>query len=265
MKYNIIASIFVFLFLNACNPDFNTNQKDIKHKSKELKSNKKKLKPKTAAILNQEKKPNQEEGPNERTKNTLLYDLINLIETANLDREKYVKKMEEEPSDQYGMLVFKQLGWGSSPGEMVSDNSERSIRYRRRVYDILSTIDTNKLKAFSKMIILSGQIQGLLNILNLFGGTLDDVIIRLSSKKDTLYTLATSSLEKLKNSFEKLLSIKKIVSKMLHQLLLDYQNNKSLIKTNRINLESHANTLVNQIVEKNKEAEKLKNNIFSIH
>ncbi|WP_363325307.1 hypothetical protein QIA31_04835 [Borreliella turdi] len=33
MKYNIIASIFVFLFLIACNPDFNTNQKYVKHQS----------------------------------------------------------------------------------------------------------------------------------------------------------------------------------------------------------------------------------------
>ncbi|WP_420807322.1 hypothetical protein [Borreliella mayonii] len=42
MKYNIIASLFVFLFL-ACNPDFNTNQKNMKCQSskKGLKSNKK--------------------------------------------------------------------------------------------------------------------------------------------------------------------------------------------------------------------------------
>ncbi|WP_235633194.1 hypothetical protein [Borreliella mayonii] len=31
MKYNIIVGIFVFLFLTACNPDFNTNQKDVKY------------------------------------------------------------------------------------------------------------------------------------------------------------------------------------------------------------------------------------------
>ncbi|ACN92253.1 hypothetical protein [Borreliella burgdorferi] len=45
MKYNIIVSLFVFLFL-ACNPDFNTNQKDMKYQSskKGLKSNKKRLK-----------------------------------------------------------------------------------------------------------------------------------------------------------------------------------------------------------------------------
>ncbi|ACN93375.1 conserved hypothetical protein (plasmid) [Borreliella finlandensis] len=31
MKYNIIASLFIFPFLNACNPDFNTNQKDMRY------------------------------------------------------------------------------------------------------------------------------------------------------------------------------------------------------------------------------------------
>ncbi|WP_158512878.1 hypothetical protein [Borreliella mayonii] len=31
MKYKIIAGLFVFLLLNACNPDFNTNQKDMKY------------------------------------------------------------------------------------------------------------------------------------------------------------------------------------------------------------------------------------------
>ncbi|WKD01204.1 hypothetical protein QIA01_04395 (plasmid) [Borreliella americana] len=46
MKYNTIASLFVFLFLNACNPDFNTNQKDIRYQSnkKEPKFNKKRFK-----------------------------------------------------------------------------------------------------------------------------------------------------------------------------------------------------------------------------
>lgn len=47
MKYSIIVSIFVFLVL-ACNPDFNTNQKDMKYHSnkKRIKSNKKGLSPK---------------------------------------------------------------------------------------------------------------------------------------------------------------------------------------------------------------------------
>ncbi|AEW69294.1 Hypothetical protein KK9_1088 (plasmid) [Borreliella garinii BgVir] len=48
--------MLVFLFLTACNPDFNTNQKDVKHQSskKRLKSNQKGLKSKTEVTQNQE-------------------------------------------------------------------------------------------------------------------------------------------------------------------------------------------------------------------
>ncbi len=75
--------MFVFLFL-ACNPDFNTNQKDVKYQSskKRLKSNKKGFKPKTEVTQNQEL------DPNERIKNTLLDDLKNIKEKANEDRKK---------------------------------------------------------------------------------------------------------------------------------------------------------------------------------
>ncbi|WP_235633201.1 hypothetical protein [Borreliella mayonii] len=45
MKYNIIASLFVFLFL-ACNPDFNINQKDTK-----------------SPFSNKEENPNQRKKP----------------------------------------------------------------------------------------------------------------------------------------------------------------------------------------------------------
>ncbi|WP_215536633.1 P52 family lipoprotein [Borreliella bavariensis] len=49
MKYNIIASVVVFLFLTACNPDFNTHQKDVKYQS-----NKKRLNTNQEANTNQE-------------------------------------------------------------------------------------------------------------------------------------------------------------------------------------------------------------------
>ncbi len=96
MKYNIIVSMFVFLFLTACNPDFNTNQKDVKHQSsrkrvksnqKRLKSNQKGLKPKTEVDQNQEANQNQEADQNKITKNTLLDNLRNLIEKVNKDRK----------------------------------------------------------------------------------------------------------------------------------------------------------------------------------
>ncbi|ACN52793.1 virulence associated lipoprotein [Borreliella valaisiana] len=280
MKYNIIASIFVFLFLNACNPDLSTNQKDVKSyyskkgvksNKKRLKSNKKILKPKAEANQNQEAKPtqkvdqNQEEDPDKRIKNTLLDDLRNLIETANADREKSIQKAKEEPVDQYGIAAFKELGWSSPGGEKIADNSERSKRYRKRIYATLNDIDISELKTLSEIIMLSGQTQGLFNTLSTFGETLDDVIVHLYPKKDTLDKLKISDLEKLKNSFKELLSIKAIISETLNKLLLDYQNDENSIKTDNTKLESHVTTLYNQILEKNKETKKLKSDIFSIH
>ncbi len=80
---------------------------------KELKSNKEGLKTKTTVTPNQETNPNQEANPNQETnpnqeanpnqektsnkriKNTPLDDLRNLIETANIDRQKYVKNWKK--------------------------------------------------------------------------------------------------------------------------------------------------------------------------
>ncbi|WP_373584922.1 hypothetical protein [Borreliella afzelii] len=96
MKYYIITSIFIFLFLNACSLDFDTKHKDIKSPS------------------NKELKLGIEEDLNKEIKNKLLNDLKNLIETANAHKEKYIKIMEKELSNQYGMN-FTKLGWG--PGQ----------------------------------------------------------------------------------------------------------------------------------------------------
>lgn len=46
MKYNIIVSMFAFLFLTACNPYFNTNHKDVRYQF-----NKKRLSPNQEANL----------------------------------------------------------------------------------------------------------------------------------------------------------------------------------------------------------------------
>lgn len=246
--------MFVFLFLIACNPDFNTNQKDIKsHSSKKrLKSNKQTLKPKKEVTQNQ------------RMKKMLLDDLKNLIETASADREKYVKKLEEEPANQYGILAFKELFWPTSPNEDIADNTERSKKYRKYVYCTLNTIDTNKLKELSEIILLSAQTGAPFNIFKELGNTINDVIVGLYSKKDTLNKLEILDLENLKNSFEKLLSTKTIVSEMLSQLLLDYQNDKNLIKRNNTNIKFHVHTLLKQIVKKSEETEKPKSEIISI-
>ncbi|WP_418905274.1 virulence associated lipoprotein (plasmid) [Borreliella finlandensis] len=259
MKYNIITGLFVFLFL-ACNPDFNTTQKDIRYQSskKGLKSNTKGFNP------NQKIKSNQKEDHDKKTKNTLLNDLINLIEKAHADNEKYREKLEKEPKEQYGISAFTILGWADLQGEKVSADTERSKRYRKHVYSILNTILDNELKNFSKIIKSVDQIQFTFNTLRTLGDTLEKTIISLYSKKDNLKELEISNLESLKNLFEKLLSTTLIVSKMMHELLLDYQNDTNNIKTDINKLKSHTDKIFYHLIEKSKNTEEFKNNIFSI-
>ncbi|WP_327785839.1 CRASP family complement regulator-acquiring lipoprotein [Borreliella garinii] len=76
------------------------------------------------------------------------------------------------------------------------------------------------------------------------------MIVSLYSKKDTLNKLEILELENLKNSFEKLLSIRTVVSEMINQLLLDYKSNKNSIKTNNIELEFHVYARLKQIIKK---------------
>ncbi|WP_324280926.1 CRASP family complement regulator-acquiring lipoprotein (plasmid) [Borreliella garinii] len=142
--------------------------------------------------------------------------------------------MEEEPSDQYGMLaVFGGMYWAESPRELISDtSSERSIRYRRHVYSVLlNAIETNELNKFSEIRILSIKVLEIFSLLNLFGSTLDDVVVHLYSKKDILDKL-------------------------------DYQNNENSIKTDNTKLGSYVVALSNQIQEKYNEAERLKSEII---
>lgn len=122
----------------------------------------------------------------------------------------------------------------------------------------------NKLKELSEIILLSDQTGALFNIFKELGNTIDDVIVGLYSKKDTLNKLEILDLENLKNSFEKLLSTKTIVSEMLSQLLLDYLNDKNLIKRDNTNLKFHVHILLKQIVKKSEETEKPKSEIISI-
>ncbi|WNY67274.1 virulence associated lipoprotein [Borreliella lusitaniae] len=315
MKYSIIVSIFVFLFLNACNPDVNTNQKNIKHQSskKRTKDNKKRLTskaevkpnqevtpkaeikpnqkanpskeetnlpkeetnlPKEETNLNQEETtppkeevtlykakatPTQEEDGNKKTKNISLDDLI---KKANAEREKYIKRIDEEPEDQYGMWIFKELSWMGEKNERTHQNTERSKKFRKEVYSALYTIDTNQLETFSDIIMKTKEIGLIVNPLSTIEIKIDNTIVELSSKKDSLNKLNISDIEKLTNSFEKILSIKKEISDTFKQLLLDYKNDKNNIKTNTTELKSHVINIHNQILEKKeKEIDTLKDDI----
>uniref|UniRef100_UPI003B21F6B9 virulence associated lipoprotein n=1 Tax=Borreliella californiensis TaxID=373543 RepID=UPI003B21F6B9 len=240
MKYHIIANIFVFLFL-ACKPDFNTNQEDSKYPSNN---------------------PNITEGPNIKIKNTLLNDFKNSIETANEHKEKYIKNMEKEPKDQYGVQAFKALDWGEGT-EKASENTERSIRFRRHTYTILSALDTHELKEFSDIIMNQRPICEIFNTFSILGEILDIVIDHLHPKKDKLNKLDISDLKTLKNSFDKILSIIESVSGMSKQLILDYRNNKNLIKTDINKLKSHINKLDNESQQQAREAKDLQKFIVS--
>ncbi|WP_215535764.1 virulence associated lipoprotein [Borreliella bavariensis] len=292
MKYLVIINVF-FLLFSACTPDFGINKKNIKppsskkalkpkteidSKKKEIPPIREALKPSTEADSKKEEvlpirealkpsteaDPKQEEDPDKKIKNTLLNNLRSLIEVANAHKEKYKKIMEEEPDDQYGILAFKEMHWKSGDPEALSGNSEKARKYRRHTYTILSAIDTKDLKEFSNIIILADLRADTFNIFSSFGYVLDIVTDHLYPKKDTLYKLDTSDLEKLKQSLEKVLSIIKSVSEESKQLLLDYQSDKNSIKTDVAKLKSHLNTLNSQRREKVTEAESLQNVILSI-
>lgn len=177
--------------------------------------------------------------------------------------KKIWKKLEEEPSNQYGISIFKEIYWVASY-ETVADNTDRSKNYRKFTYATLNPINTNKLANLSKILIQSKQKTLLFGTFCNLGRTFDTAINHLYPKKDALDKLEISNLEKLKNSFEKLLSMKSIVSDMLNQLLLDYQDDKDSIKTDIAKLESHLTELYKQIEKKSSQATKLKNNILSI-
>ncbi|WP_418906506.1 virulence associated lipoprotein (plasmid) [Borreliella turdi] len=292
MKYNTIIGIFVFLFLlNSCNPDFNnvkqkkefdektalkkedltdkgTAPKEQKARDKEATLKEEEERDKEAALKEQEARDKEaalkeEEERDKRIKNELIGDLRNLIEISNTDREKYVKKIEEEPENQYGIEIFKRLNWGKPSKDTVESNNEKSIEYRKFVYIALNDIDTNDLGEFSKILLLSGQLE-ILNYLTGFGRALDPSIVHLYSKKETLDKLDISDLEKLKNSFKELWSIKTDFSKTFNQLLLDYRNDNNLIKTDNGKLRSYVIALFDQIKEKIIEAEELVGKIISI-
>ncbi|EEF82009.1 CRASP family complement regulator-acquiring lipoprotein [Borreliella valaisiana] len=136
--------------------------------------------------------------------------------------------------------------------------------YRRHTYTLLSLIDDNELKEFSNIIRITNKTNSVLSSFSDLGGVLDVVTDRLYPKKSNLDKLNTSDLEKIKESFEKILSIIKSVSETSKQILLDYQNNKNLIKTDVEKLKSYLDILCNQMRKKAMEAEKLQKIILSI-
>ncbi|MCD2332706.1 CRASP family complement regulator-acquiring lipoprotein [Borreliella americana] len=311
MKYNIIVSILVFLLLacnpyfntnkkdtkhqsikkekskstnngSKTNIKISQNQKENsnsrkkevsnqKEEEKKIISNQKENSNSRKKEVSNQKEEEKDKDTNRKISNTSLDDLRNLIETANLDREKDIKKLKEETSEQYGMLAaFELLHWGTPPDEnkKISDNVPRSKEFRRQIYSFLNPVDANEYKKFAEIIILTGHKYYLLNELYEFGILFDntiDTIVKLYSKKDTMNKLNNSTLENLKNSFKKLLSTKIIVSKMFKQFLLDDENNKYLIKKDTLKLAPRIDSIFDQIRTTKDEANELNNIISSIY
>ncbi|WP_420025504.1 virulence associated lipoprotein (plasmid) [Borreliella yangtzensis] len=272
MKYLVIINVFFLLFV-VCSPeDFGINKKNIKRPS-----NKKAVKPKTKTEMDSKKEgnlpireafepstevsPEQKEDPNKEIKNKLLNDLNNLIEVANAHKEKYIKIMEKEPDDRYG-VAFRAMQLASGK-ELISGNSEQSRNYRRNFYTILN-IDTKDLKEFSSILEPVNRVPDSVIPLAYLGANFDKVIDHLYPKKDTLDKLDISDLEKLKQSLEKVLSIIKIASEKSKQLLLDYRSDKNSIKIDSTKRTSYIDTLSNQIKEKVTEVGNLLDVILAI-
>ncbi|WP_429169505.1 CRASP family complement regulator-acquiring lipoprotein [Borreliella kurtenbachii] len=125
-------------------------------------------------------------------------------------------------------------------------------------------MEHDELKKFSEIVILANEVEGIFNTSSALEGNIDYVIVYLYPQKDNLDKLEILDLEKLKDLFEKLLSTKAIVSKILKKLVLDYQDNKNSIETDPANLKLHVKAIIKQIEEKREEAEKLKSDILSI-
>lgn len=125
-------------------------------------------------------------------------------------------------------------------------------------------MNADELKKFSEIIILANEVEGIFNTVSALEGNIDYVIVHLYIKKDNLDKLEILDLENLKDLFEKLLSTKETVSKILKQLLLDYQDDNNSIEKDTAKLKLHVKEIIKQIEEKQEKAEKLKSDILSI-
>ncbi|MCD2401581.1 virulence associated lipoprotein [Borreliella bissettiae] len=103
------------------------------------------------------------------------------------------------------------------------------------------------------------------NTFNSLGGVLDTVSDHLYPKKDKLNKLDISDLKTLKNSFAKILSIIESVSGMSKQIILDYENNKDLIKTDINELKYYVSKLADEFKQLSTEAKNLQGFIVSTY
>ncbi|WP_421136287.1 CRASP family complement regulator-acquiring lipoprotein (plasmid) [Borreliella yangtzensis] len=228
MKNNIILCMYVFLLLNSCSADHDTETAIKKHIDKAKSSH-----------IN-------------KTRNIYIDEIKNLIEIPKATTDKN-KISPIKPEGQ--KTVDSQVD-----GEILTID--------KRAFDFISTfLAENEIDEFitifnkPKQKSIAAKVLNTIAILEL---EVEKTINHLFLKKDTLDKAKTLDLKKIKNSLEQLFSIRDFFSKTVKQILLDYQKNKNSIKTDDSQLNSYFDTLLNQLNEKNKEVNNLKTTILSI-
>lgn len=219
--------MYVFLLLNSCSADHDTETAIKKHIDKAKSSH-----------IN-------------KTKNIYIDEIKNLIEIpkATIDKNKIspIKPEEQKTVD------------SQADGEIFTIDT--------RAFDFISTfLAENEIDEFitifnkPKQKSIAAKVLNTIAILEL---EVEKTINHLFLKKDALDKAKISDLKKIKNSLEQLFSIRKFFSKTIKQILLDYQKNKNSIKTDDSQLNSYLDTLSNQLNEKNKEVNNLRTTILS--
>uniref|UniRef100_UPI003B216C11 CRASP family complement regulator-acquiring lipoprotein n=1 Tax=Borreliella californiensis TaxID=373543 RepID=UPI003B216C11 len=187
----------------------------------------------------------------DKTKNEYINEIKNLIATTKESIDKH-KLLQTEAVDQ---------------NPVDDKNNKKVFEIDKRAFDFLTSFLTddeyNKFETiFHKPKLQSpGKVLNNIAILEL---NLEQTINHLDSKKDALDKANTLDLEKIKNSFEQLLSIREFFSKSIKKILLDYQKNENSIQIEDSKLEEHLGITLNQFNEKNKEVKNLKKTILSI-
>ncbi|MBB6208460.1 virulence associated lipoprotein [Borreliella lanei] len=187
----------------------------------------------------------------DKTKNEYINEIKNLIATTKESIDKR-KLLQAKPVDQ----------------NLVNDkNNKKVFEIDKRAFDFINSFLTddefNKFSTiFHKTKLKSpGKVLNSIAILEL---NIEQVINHLDLKKETLDKANTSDLENIKNSLEKLFSIRNFFSTIIKRILLDHQNNENSIKLDDSKSETYFNTIYNQFNEKNKKVRNLKKTILSM-
>ncbi|WP_424632688.1 CRASP family complement regulator-acquiring lipoprotein [Borreliella lusitaniae] len=240
MKNNIILYMCVFLLLNSCGANHDVSTAIKKHIDETKNTHIDEIKKYIDEIKNTHI---------DEIKSTNIDEIDNLIEKGKtiLDKKKMIP---------------------NEPAESQNSKTDKEVfTIGLRAFNFINTFLTeNEIDEFETIFHKPSikSTSGVLNSITILELSLENAINYLSLKKDVLDQVKIADLKKIKNSLEELFSIRKLFSTVIKQILLDYQNNKSLIKTDDSKLETYINVILSQFNNKNKEVNDLKTTILSI-